>query len=208
MKRPILTLAALFLSCPFAWGRTTYFNETQGIVQLGRLAQMYHRKEGVYPKTWAEFESRMGPSDKICTAFDPKERLVFVTADVFLPAYPTRERIILISREPFRPPTEGYIPLVGVWYKTLGDRVYVAAVEQGDEVFVQKITPEHAARVFKDAGVELPTPSGLGLYPHERAHRSEVIVRWVGLVVLGGFMVRAVLRRRKARRIEDARVAG
>ena len=73
---------------------------------------------------------------------------------------------------------------------------------------VRKITQEQAARVFKDAGVELPAPSGLGLYPHERAHRSEVIVRWVGLVVLGGFMVRAVLRRRKARRGEEARVAG
>ena len=55
MKRPILTLAALLLGCPFAWGRTTYFNETHGIYQLGRLAQMYHSKEGVYPKTWAVF---------------------------------------------------------------------------------------------------------------------------------------------------------
>lgn len=55
MKRPILTLAPLLLGCPFAWGRTTYFNETHGIYQLGRLAQMYHSKEGVYPKTWAEF---------------------------------------------------------------------------------------------------------------------------------------------------------
>lgn len=208
MKRPILTLAALFLGCTFASGRSKSFAETQGIVQLGRLAQMYHRKEGVYPKTWAEFESRMGPSDKFCHSFDPKERLVFVTADVFVPAYPTKERIILISREPFRPPTEGYIRLIGVWYKTLGDRVYVAAVQQGDDVFVRKITPEQAARVFKDAGVDLPAPSGLGLYPHERAHRSEVIVRWVGLVVMGAFMVRAVLKRRKARRGEEARVAG
>lgn len=208
MKRPILTLAALFLVCPFAWGRTTNFNETHGIYQLGRLAQMYHRKEGVYPKTWAEFESRMGPSDKFCHIFDPKERLVFVPSEVLIPAYPTKERIILISREPFRPPTWGYFPLIGIEYKTLGDRVYVAAVQQGDYLFVRKIPPEQAARVFKDAGVELPAPSGLGLYPHERAHRSEVIVRWVGLVVLGGFMVRAVLKRRKARRGGDARVAG
>lgn len=208
MKRPILTLAALFLGCNFASGRSKSFAETQGIVQLGRLAQMYHSKEGVYPKTWAEFESRMGPSDKFCHSFDPKERLVFVPSEVLIPAYPTKERIILISREPFRPPTEGYIPLIGVWYKTLGDRVYVAAVQQGDDVFVRKITPEQAARVFKDAGVELPAPSGLGLYRHERAHRGEVIVRWVGLVVLGGFMVWAVLRRRKTRRGEEARVAG
>ena len=150
----------------------------------------------------------MGPSDKICTAFDPKERLVFVTAEVFVPAYPTKERIILISREPFRPPTEGYSPLIGVWYKTLGDRVYVAAVQQGDNVFVREIMPERAAQIFKEAGVDLPAPSGLGLYRHERAHRSEVIVRWVGLVVLCGFMVRAVLRRRKARRGGDARVEG
>jgi hypothetical protein len=208
MRRYILMLAAMLLSCSFASGRSKSFAETQGIVQLGRFAQIYHRREGVYPKTWAEFESRMGSSDKICTAFDPKERLVFVTADVFVPAYPTKERIILISREPFRPPTEGYIPLIGVWYKTLGDRVYVAAVQQGDDVFVRKITPERAAQIFKEAGVALPAPSGLGLYRHERAHRSEVIVRWVGLVVYGVLIVRAVLRRRKARRGGGARVAG
>ena len=208
MKSHILTLAALLLSGPFASGRSKSFAETQGIYQLGRYLQMYHREEGVYPKTWEEFESRMGPSSRFCQAFDPKERLVFVTADVFVPAYPTKERIILISREPFRPPTEGYIPLIGVWYKTLGDRVYFAAVQQGDDVFVRKITPERAARIFKDAGVALPAPSGLGLYRHERAHRTEVIVRWVVLVVYGVLIVRAVLRRRKARRGEDARVAG
>lgn len=208
MKHPILTLAALFLGCTFASGRSKSFTETHGIVQLGRLAQMYHRKEGVYPKTWAEFESRMGPSDKFCHSFDPKERLVFVTADVFVPAYPTKERIILISREPFRPPTEGQLPLLGTWYKTLGDRVYVAAVQQGDDVFVRKIPPERAAQIFNDAGVDLPAPSGLGLYRHERAHRAEVIVRWVGLVVACGMIVRAVLRRRKTRLAEEVPVAG
>lgn len=208
MKRHILMLAVLFLSCPFASARSKSFAETQGILQLGRLSQMYHRKEGFYPKTWAEFDSRMGSSDKICTAFVPKERLAFVTADVFVPAYPTKERIILISREPFRPPTEGYIPLIGVWYKTLGDRAYVAAVQQGDDVFVRKITPERASQIFKDAGVALPAPSGLGLYRHERAHRAEVIVRWVGLLVVCVLMVRAVLRRRKNRRRGVARVAG
>ena len=90
----------------------------------------------------------------------------------------------------------------------MGDRVYVAAVQHGDSVYLRQIPPERAAQIFKDAGVAMPSPSGLGLYPHERVHRVEVIVRWVGLVVVCGLIVRAVLRRRKARRGEEARVAG
>ena len=169
---------------------------------LGRWVERYHAEKGVYPESWAEVESRFGPI-KSRSGLDHLERFTFVPETVSVP-YPPDGRIIFISREPFRPPVMREFP----FFSGLGDRVYFAAVGQGDEVHLQHISPLRAAQFFEKAGVNLPAPSGLGLYRHERAHRSEVIVRWVGLVVLCGFMVRAVLRRRKARRGGDARVEG
>ena len=99
-------------------------------------------------------------------------------------------------------------PIIQGAYQTVGKRVYVAAVQKGDSVDLQQLYPEYAAQLFEKAGVDLPAPSGLGLYPHERAHRAKMIVVWVGSMVAGVLIVRAFLRRRKARPIEDARVAG
>ncbi len=70
-----------------------------------------------------------------------------------------------------------------MWYNTVGDRVYVAVVQQGDNVFIHKITPERASKAFGEAGAELPEPSGLGLYPHELAHRTRIIALWLGAVL-------------------------
>ena len=93
------------------------------------------------------------------------------------------------------------------WSKTVGPRGYLVAVAEGDKVDLQHISPLRAAQLFEKAGVDLPEPSGLGLYPHERAHRAKVIAWWVVLLVACVLMVRAVLRRMQARRSEEARVA-
>lgn len=207
MKRHILMLAVMLLSSPFASGRVTAFPLTTEIQILARQVQWYHEEKGVYPQSWAEVESRFGHL-KSRAGFDPAKRLVFVTENVPASAYATESRIIFISREPFCPPAMREYPLIQGAYQTVGKRVYVAAVQKGDSVDLQELDPEYAALLFRNAGVDLPAPSGLGLYPHERAHRAKMIVWWVVLVVLIVLMVRALLTRRKARRSEAARVAG
>ncbi len=169
--------------------------------------QWYHEEKGVYPQSWAELESRFGRM-KSRAGFDPAKRFAFVPEIVPASAYATESRIIFISREPFRPPEMREYPMIQGAYQTVGKRVYVAAVQKGDSVDLQQLYPEYAAQLFGNAGVDLPAPSGLGLYPHERAHRAKMIVWWVVLVVVSVLMIRAVLRRRKARRGEEVRVAG
>lgn len=200
MKRHILTIAALLLSCPFASGRVTAFPLTTEIRMLARQVQWYHEEKGVYPESWAEVESHFGPM-KSRAGFDPAKRLVFVTENVRASAYMTESRIIFISREPFRPPATRDFPVFHGYYKTVGVRGYMAAIADGGEVYLQHISPQYAAQLFENAGVDLPAPSGLGLYPHERAHRAKMIVWWVVLVVVIVLMVRAVLRRKSRRRI-------
>lgn len=199
MKRPILTLAALLLSCTTALGRSTSFPLMTEIQMLGRLVGRYHAEEGVYPESWAEVEGRFGLI-KSRSGLDHFERFAFVPEVVPVP-YPTDARIIFISREPFRPPTTREFPLFYGHYKTVGARGYMAAIADGDEVFLQHISPQRAAQLFGKAGVSLPAPSGFGLYPHERAHRAKMIMWWVVLVVLIVLMVRAVLKRKSRRRI-------
>lgn len=207
MKRHILMLAAVLLGCPFASGRVTAFPLTTEIQMLARQVQWYHEEKGVYPQSWAEVESRFGRM-KSRAGFDHAKRFAFVPENVPASAYPTESRIIFISREPFRPPATREYPIIQGAYQTVGKRVYVAAVQKGDSVDLQQLYPEYAAQLFEKAGVDLPAPSGLGLYPHERAHRAKMIVWWVVLVVVSVLMVRAVLRRRKVRRGEEVRVAG
>lgn len=207
MKRHILMLAAVLLGCPFASGRVTAFPLTTEIQMLARQVQWYHEEKGVYPQSWAEVESRFGRM-KSRAGFDHAKRFAFVPENVPASAYPTESRIIFISREPFRPPATREYPIIQGAYQTVGKRVYVAAVQKGDIVDLQQLYPEYAAQLFEKAGVDLPAPSGLGLYPHERAHRAKMIVWWVVLVVVSVLMVRAVLRRRKVRRGEEVRVAG
>lgn len=202
MKRHLLTLAAMFLGCTPAFGRSTSFPLMTEIQMLGRLVGRYHAEVGVYPESWAEVERRFGLL-KSRSGLDHFERFAFVPEVVPVP-YPTDARIIFISREPFRPPTTRDFPLFYGHYKTVGARGYMAAIADGDEVFLQHISPQRAAQLFEKAGVSLPAPSGFGLYPHERAHRAKMIVCWVVLLVLGILMVRAVVRRWKARCIESA----
>lgn len=197
MKSLVLMLATLLVSCTLASGRSMKFALTSDIHNLGRLAEMYHDAEGASPETWTEFESRFGPTEKICSVLNPRDRFAFVPKPVLLPAYPAEDRIILISREPFRPPTERQIPIINTWYKTVGDSVYVAAVKRGDGVFIRKIAPEEAARVFQDAGAELPGPSGLGLYPHEKTHLFRTIALWVGSLAVCALGISSIARRRK-----------
>lgn len=173
---------------------------------LGRLAKTYHDAEGTYPATWAQFENQFGSTESICSVLDAHERFTFVSELVLLPAYPAEERVLLISREPFRPPTERQIPILNTHYKTVGARVYVAAVQRGDSVFIRKIAPDRAARIFRDAGVELPKPSGLGPYSHERAHRLRTIVLWVGFIVVCALILRSIARRKKQSSEQDAAV--
>ena len=206
MKRHILTIAALFLSCTTALGRSTNFPLMTEIQMLGRLVGRYHAEEGVYPESWAEVEGRFGLL-KSRSGLDHFERFAFVPEVVPVP-YPTDARIIFISREPFRPPTTRDFPLFYGHYKTVGARGYLAAIADGDEVFLQHISPQRAAQLFKNAGVDLPAPSGFGLYPHERAHRARSIVIWFGLAGACVLIYRAIAERRKARRSEQARVAG
>jgi hypothetical protein len=167
------------------------------ISTLGRFTKLYHDERGIYPTTWQQFEELFGESRKLGGVVDPHQRFVFVGSPVFLPAYPTEERILLISREPFRPPTEEMVPVLGIYYKTVGDRVYVAAVQQGDNVFLRKITPERASKVFGEAGAELPEPSGLGLYPHEQAHREQIIALWLGAAVTCALVSWKLMGRKK-----------
>lgn len=206
MKRHILTLAVLLLSCPFASGRVTAFPLTTEIQILARQVQWYHEAKGVYPESWAELESHFGPM-KSRAGFDPAKRFAFVPEIVPASAYATESRIIFISREPFRPPTMREYPMIQGAYQTVGKRVYVAAVQKGDSVDLQQLYPEYAAQLFGNAGVDLPGPSGLGLYPHERAHRAKVIAWWGGLGVVGGLVIRALFKRWKDRSGEDAGVA-
>jgi hypothetical protein len=180
MKTRSLILATLLASVVAASGRSHSFALMRDISNLGRFTKMYHDQRGTYPTTWSQFEELFGATGKLGGVVDPRERFVFVGPQVLLQAYPTEERILLISREPFRPPTEEMIPVVGIYYKTVGDRVYVAAVQQGENVFVRKITPERAAKIFGEAGAKLPEPSGLGTYPHERAHDTQIIALWLG----------------------------
>ena len=187
MKRHILMLAALFLSCTTALGRSTSFQLTTEIRMLGWWVERYHAEEGVYPESWAEVEGRFGPI-KSRSGLDHLERFAFVPETVSVP-YPTDGRIIFISREPFRPPVMREFP----FFYGLGDRVYFAAVGQGDKVYLQHISPLRAAQFFEKAGVSLPAPSGFGLYPHERAHRAKMIAWWAGLVVAGVLIIRAIL---------------
>ena len=207
MKRHMLMLAVMLLSSPFALGRVTAFPLTTEIQILARQVQWYHEDKGVYPQSWAEVESHFGPM-KSRAGFDHAKRFAFVPENVPASAYTTESRIIFISREPFCPPAMREYPIIQGAYQTVGKRVYVAAVQKGDSVDLQQLNPEYAAQLFEKAGVGLPAPSGLGLYPHERAHRAKMIVWWAGLAVLCFLIVRAVLRRRKARRREEARVEG
>ncbi len=173
---------------------------------LARQVQWYHEEKGVYPESWAEVEGRFGQMKSRC-GLDHHQRFAFVEETVSVP-YPTDARIIFISREPFRPPATRDFPVFHGWYKTLGPKGYMVAVADGDEVNLQHISPQRAAQLFENAGVSLPAPSGLGLYPHERVHRAKVIVWWVVLLGACVLMVRAVLRRRRNRRGEVAQVAG
>lgn len=206
MKRHLLTLVGLFLGCTTALGRSTSFPLMTEIQMLGRLVGRYHAEEGVYPESWAEVDGRFGLI-KTRSGLDHFERFAFVPEVVPVPC-PTDARIIFISREPFRPPATRDFPVFHGYYKTVGVRGYMAAVADGDEVFLQHISPQRVAQLFEKAGVSLPAPSGFGLYPHERAHRAKMIVCWVVLLVVIGLMVRTLLKRRKARRSEEARIAG
>lgn len=183
MKTRSLILATLLASVVTASGRSHKFALTTDIGNLGRFTKMYHDQRGAYPTTWGQFEELFGPTRKLGGVVDPHQRFVFLGSPVFLPAYPREERILLISREPFRLPEEGYLPVLDMWYNTVGDSVYVAAVQQGDNVFIREITPERASKAFGAAGAELPEPSGLGLYPHELAHRAKIIALWLGAIL-------------------------
>lgn len=192
---------ALIATVVAALGRSVKFPLMTEIHALGLYTKMYHDEFGTYPTTWQEFEEYFGPTRKLGGVLDSHERFAFVTAPVFLRAYPTDERILLISREPFRPPTEEMVPFLDMYYRTVGERVYVAVVQQGDNVFVRRMKSEWALKVFGEAGAELPQPSGLGLYPHERAHRAQTVALWLG-VSAGCIACVWVIAVRKKRRTE------
>lgn len=199
MKRPILTIAAMLLGGPMASGRSVNFPLITEIRMLGRWVGRYHAEVGVYPESWAEVEGRFGTMKSQC-GLDHLKRFAFVPEIVSVP-YPADARIIFISREPFRPPATRDFPIFQGYYKTVGTLGYMAAIADGDEVYLQQISPQRAAQLFEKAGVSLPEPSGLGLYPHERAHRAKMIVWWVVLGAVSVLMVRAVVRRLADRRI-------
>lgn len=203
MKRSILILAALLFSCAGALGRSTSFPLTMDIRRLCFLAERYHAEVGVYPESWAEVEGRFGPI-KTLNGLDHLERFAFMREKVAVP-YPTDGHILFISREPFRPPATRDYPVFQGYYKTVGPLGYTAAIAYGDEIDLRHISPQRAAQLFEQAGVSLPAPSGLGLYPHERAHRSKVIAWWIGLAVVGGLIIRALFKRWKDRSGENAR---
>ncbi len=201
-----LILTILLASVGAAAARSVRFALMTDILNLGRSAQIYHEETGAYPATWQQFEERFGPARKIGGIAEPQERFAFVGTPVYLHGDPSKERILLISREPFRPPTEGRIPVLGIYYTTVAESVYVAVVQQGDGVFIREISPERALMAFAQAGAKLPEQSGLGLYPHERAHRAQTIS--LGIVACAGCAlgIWAIIVRKK-RRSEQVEVS-
>lgn len=148
------------------------------------------------PKTWEEMEVLFGVAmDEKFPHVIPTRRYAFVTNNVRL----LDGRILLVMRSPFRD-----VRLYTAWHggvvHGLRERGRWVILQDAESVVRACYVQENAVvSAFAEAGIPLPTPDGLGEWPHEEAHRhgrnTEVILGCLGIgLVLAVLLARGVRR--------------
>lgn len=152
----------------------------QAMTSTLRDAQQTGKK---LPTTWQEMDADFGrPTDEAFPYIIPSRRYVFIQDDVRF----ENERILLMTRSPFRDAS-----LYTTWYGGIAHGLREPGrwmiVEDGKSlIHLRYVQEELLVSAFASASVALPTPDGLGKWPHEvefekRTH-FEILV---GCVVLG-----------------------
>lgn len=158
---------------------------TTELASVGQILRLYESERGRFPETWEEFDEFAPGYRQKLTSSNFMKRFVLLEEPVELPLrYKGPMRILVISREPFRRKSFGpLLPWVGRSW-SLAEPAYTAIVLNKGGTFIERLTVEATRSAFRDAGVDMPEPSGLGLYPHEREYRIRQGVYSVTVLVL------------------------
>ncbi|WP_193212504.1 hypothetical protein [Luteolibacter marinus] len=189
----ILVLLTMFSlgAVTLAEGSVIRSQITTELSNVGLMLRAYQVEKERFPSSWEEFDEYAPGFREKMKASDLTRRFVLLEKPVDLPRRYKAPQILVISREPFRRKKFGpTLPWVGrTW--SLDEPAYTAIVLEDGGTFIRRLPEEVVRAAFQDAKIDMPVPSGLGLYPHEREHRKrQVVFRIVGLVMLGGILVR------------------
>jgi hypothetical protein len=165
--------------------------------------QLYKEEHGTYPKSWDELESISSGKDWAAEPFQLRKRIAFVDKEVNWSNPYWGGLIIAVSRDTFHPENHYQSRWTGKVESRLQDPIRLIFFERKGAMSSHQLPPELAAKMFADAGAELPEPSGLSLYPHEIRARAKRNVRFVfGAItatIILTWIIRLLIRIRKAK---------
>ncbi len=164
---------------------------------------LFKEENAAYPKTWEELESDSGHVDWNRDPHKLRQRIAILENEVVWKHPGLGGRIIAITRDPFRPQDFRRSRWTGRLNPFLLKPSYTAFIERDGSLRFQRFPPELVATTFKEAGAEMPEPSGLGPYPHEiRARRKKIqefVFNTICTAVFAVGIIRMILRRRNGK---------
>lgn len=200
-------ILAIFLCFWFSCGSSQALVMMDGLTSEMRNFELfmydYKMGNGAYPKTWEELESFSEHVDWNREPHKLRQRISILDKEVVWKHPSLGGRIIAITRDSFRPQDFRRSRWTGRINPFLLKPSYTAFIERDGSLHFQRLPPELVATIFKEAGSELPKPSGLGPYPHEiRARRKQIrefVFYTICTAVISVWIARMILRRRKGR---------
>jgi hypothetical protein len=170
---------------------------TVELTNLGRFIDLYHDQEGEYPQTWNELKKIDPDLDGTFSILKPTQRMMLISPPLELPKRHGGGTALAITREPFRPMSWTQRPIIGGTSEHLEEPSYGVIVTIDGGIFLRRISPDATRSVFESAGLALPTPSGLGAFPHEKQFMARRILSWVTFVAVASLLTWWVIGRLK-----------
>jgi hypothetical protein len=195
----VLVTIALLVGTAVASQALSYGTPSSMAAQAMASNMDYARETGrKAPQTWAEMDALFArPVDEAFSYVLPTQRYAFVTNDVRI----GESRLLLVMRSPFRD-----VRLYTAWYGGIAHGVrergrWVILRDLKSVISARYVAEDVVATAFAKAGVSLPTPDGLGEWPHEREYRHSRNTKiCVGSVIVSVALTVVFLRFRERTR--------
>jgi hypothetical protein len=189
----VLVTIVLLVATAVASRALSYGTPSSMAAQAMASNMDYARESGrKAPQTWDEMDVLFArPVDEAFSYVLPTRRYAFVKNDVRI----GESRLLLVMRSPFRD-----VRLYTAWYGGIAHGVrergrWVILQDSKSVIGARYVAEDLVTAAFAKAGVSLPTPDGLGEWPHETEYRhSRNIKMVVGSVVVSVVLAVVFLR--------------